>query len=931
MTDNNAISSSSISVSGSGSPDNLVCTQTSGTQVNCTVRVTSSGTLLVDGSDTAGNIATQVSETNYIIDSTRPVITITAPTKSSVTTITDTTIRITDNNAIASTSISISGSATPTSLVCVQTSSTRVDCTVSITTNGDLLVDATDVVGNSALQTSEVGYFLNSLTPMIVITAPTKTSSTTITNTTIRVSDDTSVLANTVIVSGSASPTDLVCSQTSASRVDCTVRITTSGTLFVDATDADTNPAPQASETGYVIDTTAPIISVTAPTKTSSTTITNTTIRVTDNNAILSSSVVVSGSATPTHLVCSQTSGTEVNCTLTIASTGDLLVDATDVAGKPAVQASETGYRVDSVVPVIVITAPTKIATTTITDTTIRVTDDTYVASTSVRVSGSATPSSLVCVQTSDMRVDCTIRITSSGTLLVDATDIDGNPGTQVAESDYTVDATSFSITSPHANPHSNASDVIWTTTKNSSAKALYSLDTSYTSSTTEIDTSPRVSEHSVHISGLLPCVSYKYKAVSTDVVSNTVTSSDEDFTTLGCSGDAIPNSILSKVLTVTASSTASLAHESNILETDLPPDVTSTSSQIIIQIKSLESSAALSSIGRPGNLHVAAPVVFDVKAIVNSDTVLDSFDYPIIITYHYSDAGISGIDESTLVLYHYHSGTWEPLDHCVIDESANTITCSTPNFSVFALFGNQSAVVAQTTQHSSSRSSGGNSVPSRVTNLIDMGKVPAAQKLITEWPQLFLSSTTTSTTSSSEYFLRIFTRNLTKGDYGADVKELQKFLNTNGFIVSATGTGSKGNEGTLFGPATLAALSRFQFINNIQPAFGYFGPLTRTLVLSLLGSGTPTAKPVENHVATSTLFMFTRDLQVGMQGDDVRKLQEFLISRATGLAAKELAAKGASGIFGSFTENALREFQKARSVSPTGYFGPKTRAVVGK
>ena len=82
------------------------------------------------------------------------------------------------------------------------------------------------------------------------------------------------------------------------------------------------------------------------------------------------------------------------------------------------------------------------------------------------------------------------------------------------------------------------------------------------------------------------------------------------------------------------------------------------------------------------------------------------------------------------------------------------------------------------------------------------------------------------------------FTRNLTLGSTGADVKELQKFLNAKGFVVSASGAGSVGLESTYFGGLTKAALAKFQAANAISPAVGYFGPITRAKVNSMGGGG---------------------------------------------------------------------------------------------
>lgn len=78
------------------------------------------------------------------------------------------------------------------------------------------------------------------------------------------------------------------------------------------------------------------------------------------------------------------------------------------------------------------------------------------------------------------------------------------------------------------------------------------------------------------------------------------------------------------------------------------------------------------------------------------------------------------------------------------------------------------------------------------------------------------------------------FTRDLTIGSQGPDVKALQKFLNTHGFIVAPTGTGSPGQESDYFGSLTRAAVAKFQAANGISPAVGYFGPVTRAKVNSL-------------------------------------------------------------------------------------------------
>jgi hypothetical protein len=55
------------------------------------------------------------------------------------------------------------------------------------------------------------------------------------------------------------------------------------------------------------------------------------------------------------------------------------------------------------------------------------------------------------------------------------------------------------------------------------------------------------------------------------------------------------------------------------------------------------------------------------------------------------------------------------------------------------------------------------------------------------------------------------FSRNLKVGMRGEDVKRLQIFLNTKGFIIAKTGAGSPGQETDYFGTLTAQAVSRFQ------------------------------------------------------------------------------------------------------------------------
>ncbi|MDO8492633.1 MAG: peptidoglycan-binding domain-containing protein [bacterium] len=90
------------------------------------------------------------------------------------------------------------------------------------------------------------------------------------------------------------------------------------------------------------------------------------------------------------------------------------------------------------------------------------------------------------------------------------------------------------------------------------------------------------------------------------------------------------------------------------------------------------------------------------------------------------------------------------------------------------------------------------------------------------------------------------FTRDLTIGSTGEDVRNLQWFLNANGFQVASSGAGSSGSETTYFGNLTRVALGKFQASKGIAPTAGYFGPKTRAVVNGTVSTtpgtpGTPT------------------------------------------------------------------------------------------
>ncbi len=78
------------------------------------------------------------------------------------------------------------------------------------------------------------------------------------------------------------------------------------------------------------------------------------------------------------------------------------------------------------------------------------------------------------------------------------------------------------------------------------------------------------------------------------------------------------------------------------------------------------------------------------------------------------------------------------------------------------------------------------------------------------------------------------FTRDLYKGITSPDVRALQIFLNSKGFMVAGAGVGSPGKETNYFGLATEVAVKKFQVAHGIKPINGRVGPLTRATLNNL-------------------------------------------------------------------------------------------------
>jgi hypothetical protein len=233
----------------------------------------------------------------------------------------------------------------------------------------------------------------------------------------------------------------------------------------------------------------------------------------------------------------------------------------------------------------------------------------------------------------------------------------------------------------------------------------------------------------------------------------------------------------------------------------------------VVIHIVALPTDAALAPLGTPSsNFTSVGQFVYDVKAMLDNTTVLDSFDEPLTISYLFSADAVDEADLSRLWLYHYHGGEWLPLDNCTVNESLHYISCDTQSFSMFALFASSTPAQAQSDDSSGAGAGGalpwcsGPSAPGWNTSLPDGGCGGSASLAAAAVTSLGIASNGPALCPAYR-----FTRTLRFGMTGEDVRALQRFLNCAGFSLGANGPGSAGHETSNFVNRTLASVRAFQ------------------------------------------------------------------------------------------------------------------------
>ncbi len=241
-------------------------------------------------------------------------------------------------------------------------------------------------------------------------------------------------------------------------------------------------------------------------------------------------------------------------------------------------------------------------------------------------------------------------------------------------------------ISSLTATPTSSGADISWATDENASSQADYGLTSTYGSATAENNTAPRVLQHNLALSNFLPCTKYHYRVRSKNTAGDERTSSNNAFTTAGCTGGAAVAAEVASRLSPSSGGSLSLSSGGIGLTLTVPPAFAN--APAVFQVKQLDKASVLAAIGSPADQTAVGSHVYELSALPNEESALSSFASALAIRVSYSPSDVAGIDESTLRIYRWNGVSWQELSGCSVDTAAATVSCTTTAFSTFSLFG---------------------------------------------------------------------------------------------------------------------------------------------------------------------------------------------------------------------------------------------------
>ena len=469
-------------------------------------------------------------------------------------------------------------------------------------------------------------------------------------------------------------------------------------------------------------------------------------------------------------------------------------------------------------------------------------------------------------------------------------------------------DATPPNISNIASDPTHNSVQITWDTDEDASSIVEYGTTMSYGTSTSETDTSPRVSSHTVNISGLSPSTTYHFKVSSKDAANNTGESTDQTFTT-SAAPDVTPPTISNINVTPTHNSVqitwdtnenassfvnygTTISYGTTTPEIDTSPRVTSHTVDISGLSPSttyhfrLNSNDASSNLGQSGDQtfttssapDITPPYISNITATPTHNSVQIKWttdenassyvEYGTTASYGittseadtsprviYHTVNISSLSPSTT--YHFRVNSKDAsLNHA--QSGDNTFTTSAEPDNKGGGGGGGAIILPPTpsqntnqqqqqNQNTDQQNQEADPIAQKIlSGFYDVGrskdevkilqtylnkelglklgvdglKGPKTNDAVKKWKE---QNADTETPSGEALPSRSLVGYWKRGAKAEEIKEIQKYLNR-ALSLSLDADG-------IFGKMTEAALAKFQAQKGISPAIGIFGKITREYI----------------------------------------------------------------------------------------------------
>lgn len=310
-----------------------------------------------------------------------------------------------------------------------------------------------------------------------------------------------------------------------------------------------------------------------------------------------------------------------------------------------------------------------------------------------------------------------------------------------------------FALSQIHADSTADSVEITWNSNHAASSQILYGVGSITENSSSESDLSPRVTSHSLQITGLLACTRYSYAVRSVNAGLQEEISSERHFTTTGCTADApVIDQAVEPVASNTGGTLSLKPDTISGITLTIPTQVSTGNSQLVFQAHALNATQVLSGIGKPNNdIETLGSMVYQLNARADVDTEVSSFDEDITVTMSYSTLNLSQLEEASLWMYRYDGSQWHQLSNCVLDTNAKEIACQTNAFSVFAVFGTAKPAAASTTENIAAQFTAVDSACHAVPphGLADLFEVRAAA----HWVDIYFAPVTGNTDSYTIFY----------------------------------------------------------------------------------------------------------------------------------------------------------------------------------